>query len=46
MKNMNDTCKKNQLDEEWISLIIEAKGLGVSINEIRDFFQSFNKVEK
>ncbi|MFJ7929552.1 anti-repressor SinI family protein [Peribacillus sp. NPDC096622] len=43
---MNDTCKKNQLDEEWISLIIEAKELGVSIDEIRDFIQSFNNVER
>jgi len=43
---MNDTCKKNQLDEEWISLIIEAKELGVSIDEIRDFIQSFNNVDR
>ncbi|MBT2614005.1 MULTISPECIES: anti-repressor SinI family protein [unclassified Bacillus (in: firmicutes)] len=43
---MNDTCKKNQLDEEWISLIIEAKELGVSIDEIREFIQSFNNAER
>ncbi len=43
---MNDTCKKNQLDEEWISLIIEAKELGVSIDEIREFIQSLNNVER
>jgi DNA-binding transcriptional MerR regulator len=43
---MNDTCKKNQLDEEWISLIIEAKELGVSIDEIREFIQSYNNAER
>ncbi|MGM7723658.1 anti-repressor SinI family protein [Metabacillus sp. Hm71] len=43
---MNNTCKKNQLDEEWISLIIEAKKLGMSIEEIRAFFQSNNKMWK
>ncbi|USK75651.1 anti-repressor SinI family protein [Peribacillus frigoritolerans] len=43
---MNDTCKKNQLDEEWFSLIIEAKELGVSIDEIREFIQSYNNAER
>jgi DNA-binding transcriptional MerR regulator len=37
---MSDMCKKNQLDEEWISLIMEAKKLGLSIEEVRAFFQS------
>lgn len=43
---MNDICKKIQLDEEWVSLISEAKKLGMSIDEVRAFFQSINKVER
>lgn len=43
---MNDICKQDQLDEEWISLIVEARNLGMSIDEIRAFFQSNHKVER
>lgn len=28
-----------ELDEEWLSLILEAKKLGLSIGELRDFFR-------
>ncbi|OZU89396.1 hypothetical protein CIL03_06680 [Virgibacillus indicus] len=36
----------NLLDEEWISLITEAKRLGLTIEEIREFLQrEINKEE-
>ncbi len=29
--------KKNQLDQQWITLILEAKKIGLSAEEIRNF---------
>ncbi|WP_223591096.1 anti-repressor SinI family protein [Neobacillus bataviensis] len=31
---------EKELDEEWLDLICEARDLGISIDEIRDFLQS------
>ncbi|WP_240510231.1 anti-repressor SinI family protein [Virgibacillus profundi] len=32
-------------DKEWIDLILEAKQLGLTIEEIREFLQTENKEE-
>ncbi|WP_339147142.1 MULTISPECIES: anti-repressor SinI family protein [unclassified Sutcliffiella] len=42
---MNDSLKKYQLDKEWVSLIMEAKKLGLGIEEVRTFIQSFIKTD-
>ncbi|HAM81668.1 anti-repressor SinI family protein [Ornithinibacillus bavariensis] len=34
---LNKTVSKTELDYEWVALIIEAKKLGMSIEEIRLF---------
>ncbi|MGF3103678.1 anti-repressor SinI family protein [Rossellomorea sp. DUT-2] len=36
MLTTENTCE-NKLDKEWIELIIEARNLGISIDEIREF---------
>ncbi|WP_084822104.1 anti-repressor SinI family protein [Bacillus sp. SA1-12] len=30
--------KENSLDEEWVDLILYARELGISVEEIREFF--------
>lgn len=30
---------EKELDQEWIDLIIEARNLGISIDEIKEFLQ-------
>ncbi|MED3985235.1 anti-repressor SinI family protein [Peribacillus simplex] len=31
---------KKKIDAEWVNLILEAKSLGFSIQEVRDFIQN------
>ncbi|QNU03898.1 anti-repressor SinI family protein [Peribacillus butanolivorans] len=33
---------QKKMDAEWIHLILEAKSVGVSIQEVRDFIQNLN----
>ncbi|MCH1624905.1 anti-repressor SinI family protein [Fredinandcohnia quinoae] len=35
-----DLLEKNQLDQEWIQLIVEAQKLGIPVSEIQDFFKN------
>ncbi|MDQ0231953.1 anti-repressor SinI family protein [Metabacillus malikii] len=37
--------KDGELDKDWVALILEALELGISTDEIRDFFSS-NKLTK
>ncbi|WP_156431169.1 anti-repressor SinI family protein [Bacillus sp. FJAT-29814] len=30
---------KEELEQEWLDLMLEARDLGISIDEIRDFLQ-------
>jgi DNA-binding transcriptional MerR regulator len=34
-----DTACENELDKEWVDLIIEARNLGLSIDEIKEFLK-------
>jgi DNA-binding transcriptional MerR regulator len=40
---IRDTHSNNNLDSEWLRLIIQAKELGMSIEDIRIFFANTNK---
>lgn len=35
----NQLNQNEQLDQEWIALILSAKEIGIPISEIRDFLQ-------
>ncbi|MED3689607.1 anti-repressor SinI family protein [Peribacillus butanolivorans] len=35
---------QKKIDAEWVHLILEAKSLGVSIQEVRDFIQNEQKL--
>lgn len=37
--------KDEELDMAWVSLIVEAKEAGLTINEIRHFLNSFRQSE-
>jgi len=37
--NRNDANEDNYLDEEWIELLLTAREMELSIEEIRDFLQ-------
>ncbi|WP_454861510.1 anti-repressor SinI family protein [Peribacillus frigoritolerans] len=41
---------QKKIDAEWVNLVLEAKSLGVSIQEVRDFIQNklnlINKLHK
>lgn len=37
--------KKNQLDQQWFTLILEAKKIGLSVEEIRSFLHSTSAEE-
>ena len=32
--------KKDQLDQQWFALILEAKKIGLTVEEIRNFLQA------
>ncbi|TXC92424.1 DNA-binding anti-repressor SinI [Metabacillus litoralis] len=32
-----------ELDQEWVELILEALEVGISVDEIKDFFESKNR---
>ncbi|KAA0560773.1 DNA-binding anti-repressor SinI [Bacillus sp. CH30_1T] len=37
-----NTCE-NELDQEWIELIFEARDLGISVDEIREFLNKSSR---
>ncbi|QNF26207.1 MULTISPECIES: anti-repressor SinI family protein [Metabacillus] len=37
MSKVKETIQFNQLDQEWIELMMEAKKLGLSFDEIKQF---------
>ncbi|NRD77038.1 DNA-binding anti-repressor SinI [Bacillus sp. BRMEA1] len=34
---------KNEIDQEWLGLILEARALGLTIDEIREFIYNHEK---
>ncbi len=38
--------RSQKIDREWLRLIIEAKQLGLSIDDVRRFFEESNKKGK
>ncbi|MGN7300316.1 anti-repressor SinI family protein [Ferdinandcohnia sp. SAFN-114] len=42
--SFNDTLKEMELDLEWLALIYEAKEMGISLNEIREFLLNPNMI--
>jgi DNA-binding transcriptional MerR regulator len=36
----SDKLKQEYLDKEWLSLIIKAKELGISLSEIKEFLRN------
>lgn len=45
LKEMDVGMKKNQLDQQWFTLILEAKKIGLSVEEIRNFLHSTSTEE-
>lgn len=43
---MEKIIKNAAYDQEWITLMIEAKKLGISLHEIRHFLDSANEKSK
>ncbi|SDN54171.1 anti-repressor SinI family protein [Bacillus sp. OK048] len=43
---MANTVDLLELDEEWVELIIEAKNMGMQLEEVRRFFENGLKDEK
>ena len=43
---MANTVDLLELDEEWVELIIEAKNMGMQLEEVRGFFENGLKDEK
>ena len=37
--------KEDELDQEWVELILQAKEKGLSLEEIREFFDRFKRPE-
>ncbi|SET48195.1 Anti-repressor SinI [Salinibacillus kushneri] len=35
--------RKDELDKEWVTLMLEAKEIGLTIEEIRDYFAEKSK---
>jgi len=38
--------QREQLDQEWYELIVTAKELGMSVDDIREFLSSVDKTDK
>ncbi|MBN6187841.1 anti-repressor SinI family protein [Aneurinibacillus sp. BA2021] len=36
--------KENELDQEWVSLMLTARKIGITPEEIREFLKSENKI--
>lgn len=34
---------EKELDNEWVELIMEARNIGISVDEIREFLQQLSK---
>lgn len=42
---MDTLTKENELDQEWVELILQAKEKGLSLEEIREFINQFKRPE-
>jgi len=42
-KTVKNEEEESDIDLEWLELLLEAKRMGLTVNEVRDFFQ-VNKV--
>lgn len=40
---VNTNIKEKELDKEWLDLIIEARKLGISIAEIKEFLNKYGQ---
>lgn len=38
-----EKMRKDELDKEWVTLMLEAKEIGLTIEEIRDYFAEKSK---
>ncbi|GEN54661.1 anti-repressor SinI family protein [Halobacillus faecis] len=41
-----ETVPREKLDKEWVSLLKEAKALGLSTEEVRDYLRNHTKSAK
>lgn len=41
--NHNETLKEEKIDWQWVSLLMEARELGLSPNDVRAFLQTAAK---
>ncbi|WP_082028244.1 anti-repressor SinI family protein [Bacillus badius] len=39
----NSLISQNELDKEWVELILHARDLGISIDEIREFLNQSSR---
>ena len=45
IERVNRLTKDNQLDREWVEMILEALEVGISVDEIKDFFAEKGRSE-
>ncbi|MBZ5750714.1 anti-repressor SinI family protein [Metabacillus sp. DBTR6] len=45
MERINRLTKDHQLDREWVEMILEALEVGISVDEIKDFFAKKDRSE-
>jgi hypothetical protein len=45
IERVNRLTKDNQLDREWVEMILEALEVGISVDEIKDFFAEKDRSE-
>ncbi|GGE26671.1 hypothetical protein GCM10011391_01240 [Pullulanibacillus camelliae] len=38
--------QKREIDKEWLSMILEAKALGLSLEDIRHFIEEYKHIHK
>jgi DNA-binding transcriptional MerR regulator len=44
--NVIEGMYREKLDEEWITLILSAKQIGLSVEEVREFIKQHQKMEE
>lgn len=45
IERINRLTKDHQLDREWVEMILEALEVGISVDEIKDFFAKKDRSE-
>jgi DNA-binding transcriptional MerR regulator len=45
IQRFNRLTKDNHLDREWVEMILEALEVGISVDEIKDFFAEKDRSE-